>query len=218
VASLRKPASSPDVTITSADIPETAPPTPPSPEPSLPPRDDATAALRAQIDALRHNEDFIARQNALALETAHRRKAWFENTPGAKENAGVLNVLHHAAIAAGLVDGSPEYFTALEQQLATLPRPNGNAEHLAKEMQARAAENGQQQPQARSESRVQYSAPVSREVPSAGSGTRPPGKITLTAQQKEFARISGISETEYARNLLKLNQMKALGEYNESRG
>lgn len=60
------------------------------------------------------------------------------------------------------------------------------------------------------------SAPVSREVPSA-SGARTSGKITLTAEQREAARLSGITEAEYARQLAKLNQMKANGEYGERR-
>src|SRR5512143_542118 len=60
------------------------------------------------------------------------------------------------------------------------------------------------------------SAHVSREVPSA-SGTRTSGKITLTAEQREAARLSGITEAEYARQLSKFNQMKANGEYGERR-
>lgn len=60
------------------------------------------------------------------------------------------------------------------------------------------------------------SAPVSREVPNA-SGTRSTGKITLNAEQREAARLSGVTEAEYARQLVKLNQMKANGEYGERR-
>ena len=56
------------------------------------------------------------------------------------------------------------------------------------------------------------SAPVSREVPSGG-GTRQNGKITLTKEQQEAARISGVTETEYARNLVKMNEAKANGQY-----
>jgi hypothetical protein len=56
------------------------------------------------------------------------------------------------------------------------------------------------------------SAPVSREVPSS-SGTKQSGKITLTKDQQEAARISGVTETEYARNLVKMNEAKANGQY-----
>jgi hypothetical protein len=231
MASLRKAATSPEVTATYKDatvrtmgdgsthveFKEEAPP-PPPPEPA-PPLDEAAEALRKQIEALRQSEDLVHRQSALALETNKQRQAWLERTPGAKENVAILNVLHSAALAAGLVDGSPQYFAALEQQLATLPQPTNNARHMAEEMQQHAAQNGQQQPQPQPEPRPSryVSAPVSREIPSAGNGTRAPRQVTLTADQKEAARMSGISEVEYARQLMKLNEMRAAGEYPDQR-
>lgn len=58
------------------------------------------------------------------------------------------------------------------------------------------------------------SAPVSREVPSGGTGSRQGyGKITLTAEQKDSARIAGVTETEYAKQLIRLNELKANGQY-----
>lgn len=56
------------------------------------------------------------------------------------------------------------------------------------------------------------SAPVSREVPSGGA-TRQNGKITLTALQREAAKIAGVTEAEYARNVQKLTEAKANGQY-----
>jgi hypothetical protein len=61
------------------------------------------------------------------------------------------------------------------------------------------------------------SAPVSREVPSGGTGTRSNGKVTLTAAEREFAKISGITEAEYARQKQKLQEMKANGSYSDGR-
>lgn len=61
------------------------------------------------------------------------------------------------------------------------------------------------------------SAPVSREVPSTGSGQRQSGRVTLTRDQIEAAKIAGVSPAEYARQLVKLNEMKANGEYGERR-
>lgn len=57
------------------------------------------------------------------------------------------------------------------------------------------------------------SAPVSREVPNGGGNRQSNGKITLTAEQKEFARIAGVTETEYAKQLIRLNEAKANGQY-----
>jgi len=54
------------------------------------------------------------------------------------------------------------------------------------------------------------SAPVSRETPA----TRDKNKIVeLTPEQAEAARISGITPAEYARQLLKLQQLESSGQY-----
>ena len=45
-----------------------------------------------------------------------------------------------------------------------------------------------------------YSAPVSRDIPGSGTGQRNPGKVTLSPQEVEAARLSGISVEEYAKN------------------
>jgi len=56
-----------------------------------------------------------------------------------------------------------------------------------------------------------YSAPTScREAPSwSGKREDRPGSITLSAAQREAARISGISIVEYAQNLIRLREEKA---------
>jgi hypothetical protein len=63
--------------------------------------------------------------------------------------------------------------------------------------------------------RAIYSAPPTRSVPtSEGNGSRyGESRITLTTEQKTHARIAGISEGEYARNLLRLNEEKRQGRY-----
>jgi hypothetical protein len=60
---------------------------------------------------------------------------------------------------------------------------------------------------------VPVSAPVSRTVPT-GSGSRPDwetGKTVLTAEEKEHARLAGVSETDYARGKLRLQRERAEG-------
>jgi hypothetical protein len=56
------------------------------------------------------------------------------------------------------------------------------------------------------------SAPPSREVPTS-NGARTGTRITLSPRQKEAAAIAGISEVQYAANLLRLNEEKANGRY-----
>lgn len=63
-----------------------------------------------------------------------------------------------------------------------------------------------------------FSAPVSREAMSwTGRREDRPGSITLTAEQKSAAKIAGISEVEYCRQLIRLKEAKANGDYLESR-
>jgi hypothetical protein len=219
MASLRKASNSPEVTAAPVAPPPEQPPLPPPAPPAEPLGDDTAAlALKKQIDALRQNEDWVARQNALALETNRRRQEWLGRNPQAQQHLAELDQLHRAAVRSGLVDGSPHYFEFLEQGLQRLPPPNSGAEHMAEEMQARAAEHAPPRPQPREPQVSRYmSAPVSREVPSA-NGSRQSDKITLTADQKEAAKMSGISEVEYARQLMRINEARERGEMNDQRG
>jgi hypothetical protein len=217
MASLRKAAGSPEATAAPA-APEQPPLPPPAPPPApLTPADETGEALRKQIDALRQSEelqkqysDAVTRQNQLAIESAKRRNEWLEQTPGAKDHVAELNVLHGAALQAGLADSSPAYFQFLEQQLASLPNQSAHAEHLVKEMQERIPPP----PPPRPERGPIVSAPVSRQVPGTPQYSN---RITLSMEQKEFAKIAGISEVEYARQLMKLNQMKMDGSYSDRR-
>lgn len=59
------------------------------------------------------------------------------------------------------------------------------------------------------------SAPVSRDVP--GTVASKPSQIRLSAAQREAAKISGVSEVDYAKNLIKFEQEKAVGNYGERR-
>ena len=61
------------------------------------------------------------------------------------------------------------------------------------------------------------SAPVSRETSANGyGGGDRPGKVTLTPAMKEAAKVSGISEIEYAEQVLRLRKAKANGDYGGS--
>ena len=58
------------------------------------------------------------------------------------------------------------------------------------------------------------SAPICGEVPSwTGRRDDRPGSITLTVEQPEAAKLSGITEVEYGRQLLRLREEKAAGNY-----
>src|ERR1035437_171772 len=101
-----------------------------------------------------------------------------------------IQALHWDVLDEGHESCSPAYFESLERHLGLRA----------------ASQQTQQQPQRTSI----VSAPVSRDIPN-GSPNRSSSKITLSASQKEAAKISGISEVEYAKQLQKFNEMKASG-------
>lgn len=187
--------------------PETSPP---SPAPEL---DAAGEALRSQLEALKQAETTHQQAQIAMLAAQERRNAWVESNPLAKQNLSALNVLHRAAVEAGLADTSPEYFNFMEEQLAALQRP-ATATHLAEEMQQRAAQaRAPEPPPPAPRSNGSFvSAPVSREVPNA-NGKRRNGTVTLTRAEQEAARVAGIDFETYAREKLRYETMKANGEY-----
>lgn len=60
------------------------------------------------------------------------------------------------------------------------------------------------------------SAPVSREV-TGSNGKKPVTKVTLTAQEVEAAKLSGITVEEYAKQKQRYQDMQASGEYSNQR-
>jgi hypothetical protein len=189
--------------------------------PAKPEENDASLALKAQIDRLNHSEQLVRQQQqaANAARAANeRRMSWLETTPGAKENAQALGPIHYEALDSGLIDTSPEYFAYLEQRLADLPKPAAAAAtRVTDDMQRLAAQDRATQPPPRQRSYASIvSAPVSREVPSTGSGRRQnSSRVVLTPQEQEMARISGVSLETYAREKLRLAQMRADGTYGD---
>jgi hypothetical protein len=106
-----------------------------------------------------------------------------------------LQGAHAEAVDLNLQPGTQKYFDHLETRL------------------------GYKQPEADEESeevdeRAQIvSAPPSRQATNPSSG-RPSGtRITLTPEQREIARMSGISEIDYAKGLQKLNELNSNGGY-----
>lgn len=130
---------------------------------------------------------------------SYRQKEWLKGHRDAftdpAKNA-YLGAAHHKAIAAGHGIDSDAYFAAIETELGyrqpAAPAPTAERKSIP------------------------MSAPTSREAPSlSGAPTASPSRITLTASQREAARISGIDEVTYAKNLIRLNELKKQGHYQE---
>jgi hypothetical protein len=171
--------------------------------------DHASEVLLAQLGAMRTTED-MQRQQIVAAQAAEERRAqWLASSPAANANYSALGPLHHAAINAGLVDTSPQYFHFMEQQLAALQAQQPQPAQLVEDMQRHAPPGPPPEPARR----VQVSAPVSREVPTSTGRRERSNSITLSPAEVQHARVAGISIEEYARQRLKLEAMKQSGEY-----
>lgn len=163
-----------------------------------PRQSDAAPTVEARIDAL---------PGLTASE-----KDWLKQHPDAftdqEKNAYLGAAFWEATKSKGLSRGTPEYFQYLEERLgyrkAAPPPPNDEDE----------IDDTPNPPQpARRNPTV--SAPVSRDVPSGGSGQRQNNRITLTAEEREAARFSGVSEVDYARQKQRLAELKRQGHYQE---
>ena len=162
--------------------------------------EDGKTAIEAQAKAApvqQQQQPQIDPFEARIAQLPDMAKRWLRNHPDylndTRKNAKIQS-LHWDVVDEGHEPFSTAYFESLEDHLG---------------LRGEQSVNQQQQPAQRSNI---VSAPVSREVPTGG-GNRSTSKITLTAMQKEAAKMSGISETDYAKQLIKFNELKANGQY-----
>lgn len=99
--------------------------------------------------------------------------------------------LHYAALGEGITPESDEYFAYIDQGLAP-----------------KKAQDEDDHEDAPPQRRAPVSAPVSRDPP---GGNQRPSRVRLTAAEVEAARLSGISEADYAANKLALVAEGKLG-------
>lgn len=163
--------------------------------------EDGRAAWDARREYERQNpprpqpSDPVAAQIDSMTHLSVKQRDWLKNhrdamTDPAKNS--YLGAAHWDAVRAGITQDSEAYFAALEEKL------------------------GYRQPVASTERRSPpVSAPVSRESPSLSTGKPTTSRIELTPEQREAARISGVDEFEYAKNLMRLNDLKKNGHYQE---
>ncbi len=106
-----------------------------------------------------------------------------------------MTAAHELVVADGVKVDSPEYLREVEKLLKIAP----------------AQEDPQPQPQAQVQQRkaAPSAAPVSR-----SSGGESPSRIRLSALQREAAEIAGLSDEEYARNLVALTKEGRYGRQN----
>jgi hypothetical protein len=193
----------------------------PSPEiPVSGPTGEASEAVRVlqdQIASLRKAKE----QEVVVPSAEDRRREWLQDNPAARQHVAALNDLHREALDAGHTDTSPRYFDYMNDRLASLsaqhPAPGA---HVIEDMQKTVAQEKQPQrqpPESAGLNASYVSAPVSRDTVSYSTGRPSNGRITLTPQDIEYAKIAGVTPTEYAKQKLKLQEMKETGEYGDRR-
>ena len=219
MASLRRKPPAPDIAAESADPVADTIDIDPAPSPAPDVRTNAgpatmpTSALQEQLRALRESEA-LAQQYQHQAVAEQRRQNWFNGNQLAQQNVDALHELHEQALGSGLVDTSPAYFQFLDHELSRLQSHHPAPTHLVEEMQTRAEQTRPSEPPQPSRGPI-VSAPVSRDHTSYGGNSQ--RRITLSAQQAEMAKLAGISEIEYAKQLLRLEEMKRNGDYAERR-
>jgi hypothetical protein len=111
-----------------------------------------------------------------------------------------IQALHYEVQDEGHAFGTQAYIDAMEQKLGMRAAPK------------KVEDAEDEQPQ---RNIVVTQAPPTREVPSSSTGKPSSTKVTLTAEEREIARINNISEIEYAKQKLKMVELKKSGHYNE---
>jgi hypothetical protein len=172
--------------------------------------DEAALALRRQIEALRQSE-FAQRRAAPRERLLHKwrgegmgraEERFLRANPAMLDNPQLMHFAaneaaqHHQRGSAAHLNAAREIFHR-HMTPATEPTP---------------AFFEPPPPPAPPVQSAIYSAPVSRTVPSAGYREPSPSSVRLTREEQETARMSGISDIEYAKHKLRMEREKAAGE------
>jgi len=192
-------------------------------------------SLKAQLDQLRQGQQqrasadgqHVAAMAATPFEDQLNKipglsvaqKAYLRERPYALARWDLVHVAHNFSLQNGIPVDSPAYFQVIEQVLHqygnipfTTPAPEPTPQPTPEPRPA-----PMHQPTPETERDDDYaphfvSAPPSR---SEYAGSMPPpeasGRVTLSPAEREAAALAGVSEVVYAKNKLKMLQMKKAG-------
>jgi hypothetical protein len=173
--------------------------------------DDASAAFQKQIEALKESER-IHRERATRAHQEARVQQVLNENPEMRSNPALVAEAEREAFDAGHLAYSDVFHEDVKNRFKTKlaaktsPPPSPPLEYEIKSYDL---------PELRNNTAF-VSAPVSRETQANGGynsyGDRP-GRVTLSREQKEAARIAGISEREYAEQVLRLREEKSQGHH-----
>jgi hypothetical protein len=135
------------------------------------------------------------------------------------QNARLQKMHFVAEYQAGEVD-TPAYLDRLDVLLGYRPQPASQPRDAPAPTYSRASGNEPRPApvvQQRRPAGPPVSAPPTREAPSMRTGHPVSKREPLTQEQRDMAKYSGISEEEYARQLEKMEKMRAVGQLQEGR-
>lgn len=168
------------------------------------------AKLEAGVEELTQREKVLEEQTKAAPQTEQTQYPeiavkWMEAHPDYAR--GSKNLRLQAAFAQGVEEGYAPYTQAHIHRIEEIL-----------ELRKPQAEPKVEEPMDETDDTNEggkssfVSAPVSRQAPNS-SGSRTPSQVRLTKDQREAAAMAGISETEYAKQLVTLQKMKNDGLY-----
>lgn len=167
--------------------------------------EDGKIDLEERIKAAPEKLETVEKTNQQQDNTPASVKAWISRHPDYLQEPrknDKIKSLHWDALDEGHSYGSPEYIDFIDTKLGFKAK-------------AKEDEEIDDDPPQRVQQRTSIvSAPVSREAPSTPDKKRG-GQVKLSTDQREAAKLAGISETEYAKQLTKINEMKANGSYGD---
>jgi hypothetical protein len=201
--------------------------------------DDASEAFKKQIDALRQSEE-IQRQRAAQAALTKNEIQFLKDNPDFIKRPDIAQKAIIQAHQQGHVPDSAEFHRAVKQnwealrgesrefisnryleEMEKLGESVSPVDRVVDEARSPRFANDTADVPARDqyepfERTRNVSAPVSRETMANGGYDRygdRPGRVTLSVAQKEHARIAGISEREYAEQLIRLREEQKNGNY-----
>jgi hypothetical protein len=193
----------------------------------IPNPDEASEALKRQINALQQSEEL---QRQYATQARQQRppsreeklSAWraqgaeeselgfLAQNPELIDRPDVTSQAAAAALHAGLQRGTDEFNNAVKVNFDRLMgRTEAQPAQPASTPAFFAPEPSQRSPAP--DRAAMYSAPVSRTASPGSPRERSPAQVWLTPAEIEMARIAGISEVEYARQRQRLEREKRDG-------
>jgi hypothetical protein len=166
--------------------------------------------LQRAEEATRRHMEQQQRQIAAAMllekeqpkppELSQRDLEFIGARPGVEKDPGFLQMAQGLPML-GIAYGSDRFYRTLESAFplsdfrrVEQPKPEPDKPSFAEESEGPAV-----------------SAPISRDTPSMGGGYRSPTQYRLSPTEREIAKASGMSEVEYARNRLRLEDLKRRG-------